>query len=77
MNEQHNVVYHPWHPSCIVAGGLTILYMKWLHRDFAEIGGLQVLIIIDVHFKWIEVKPLHMATAATTIQALKTFFSNF
>ena len=51
--------------------------MKRLHIDFAEIEGLQVLIIIDVHSKWIEAKPLHTATAATTIQALKTFFSNF
>ena len=41
--------------------------MKWLHIDFAEIEGLQVLIIIDVHSKWIEAKPLHTATAATTI----------
>ena len=48
--------------------------MKRLHIDFAEIEALQVLIIIDVHFKWIEAKPLHTATAATTIQALKTNF---
>ena len=51
--------------------------MKQLNIDFAEIEGLQVLIIIDFHSKWIEAKPLHTATAATTIQALKTFFSNF
>ena len=51
--------------------------MKRLHIDFAEIVGLQVLIIINVHSKWIEAKPLHTVTAATTIQALKTFFPNF
>ena len=48
--------------------------MKRLHIDFAEIEGLQVLIMIDVHSKWIEAKPLHTATASTTIQALQTFF---
>ena len=51
--------------------------MKWLHIDFAEVEGFQVLVIIDVHSKWIEAVPLRSATAATTIQALKTFFSNF
>ena len=51
--------------------------MKRLHIDFAEIEGFQVLVIIDVHSKWIEAIPLRNATATTTIQALKTFFSSF
>ena len=51
--------------------------MKRLHLDFAEIEGWQVLVIIDVHSKWIEAIPLHKATAATTISALQTFFTNF
>ena len=51
--------------------------MKQLHIDFAEIKGFQVLVIIDVHSKWIEARPLRSATATTTIQALKTFFSNY
>ena len=51
--------------------------MKRLHIDFAEVEGFQVLVIIDVHSKWIEAVPLRSATTATTIQALKTFFSNF
>ena len=51
--------------------------MKRLHIDFAEVEGFQVLVIIDVYSKWIEAVPLRSATAATTIQALKTFFSNF
>ena len=51
--------------------------MKRLHIDFAEIEGFQVLVIIDVHSKWIEAVPLRSATATTTIQALKTFFSSF
>ena len=51
--------------------------MKRIHVDFAEIEGYQVLIIIDVHSKWIEAVPLHQATTATTLQALQTFFANF
>ena len=51
--------------------------MKQLHINFAEVEGFQVLVIIDVHSKWIEAVPLRSATAATTIQVLKTFFSNF
>ena len=51
--------------------------MKRLHIDFAEIEEFQVLVIIDVHSKWIEAIPLRNATATTTIQALKTFFSSF
>ena len=51
--------------------------MKWLHINFAEIEGFQVLVVINVHSKWIEVVPLHSVTAATTIQTLTTFFSFF
>ena len=51
--------------------------MKQLHIDFAEIEALQILIIIDVHFKWIETKPLHTATAVPQSKHLKHFFSNF
>ena len=51
--------------------------MKRLHIDFAEIEGWQVLVIIDVHSKWIEAVPLQKATAATAVSALQTFFANF
>ena len=51
--------------------------MKRLHVDFAEIEGWPVLVVIDVHSKWIEAMPLRKATAATTVSALQTFFSNF
>ena len=51
--------------------------MKRLHIDFAEIEGWEVLVIIDVHSKWIEAVPLRKATAATTVSVLQTFFSNF
>ena len=50
--------------------------MKRIHVDFAEIEGYQVLIIIDVHSKWIEAVPLRQATTATKLQALQTFFAN-
>ena len=48
--------------------------MKWLHIDLAEIKRFQVLVIIDIHSKWIEAIPLCNATATTKIQ---TFFSSF
>ena len=51
--------------------------MKRLHVDFADIEGWQVLVIVDVHSKWIDAVPLRRATAATTIGALQKFFSNF
>ena len=51
--------------------------MKRLHVDLAEIEGWQVLVVIDVHSKWIEAMPLRKATAATTVSALQTFFCNF
>ena len=51
--------------------------MQRLHIDYAEIEGLQVLVIIDVHSKWIEAVPMHSATADTTINALHKFFSSF
>jgi len=48
--------------------------MKRIHVDFAEIEGYQVLIIVDVHSKWIEAIPV---TTSTTFQALQIFFANF
>ena len=51
--------------------------MQRIHIDYAEIEGYQVLVIIDIHSKWIEAIPLKTATAATTIEALQKFFANF
>ena len=51
--------------------------MQRIHIDYAEIEGCQVLVIIDIHSKWIEAIPLRNATAATTIEALRKFFANF
>ena len=51
--------------------------MQIIHIDYAEIEGYQVLVIIDIHSKWIEAIPLKTATAATTIEALRKFFANF
>ena len=51
--------------------------MKHLHLDFAEIEGWQVLVIVDVHSKWIEAMPLHKATAATTISAFANLLCQF
>jgi len=36
-----------------------------------------VLVIIDVHSKWIEAIPMHSATADTIVNALRKFFSSF
>lgn len=44
--------------------------MKQLYMDFAEIyRSREVLVIIDVHLKWIEAVPLCKA-AATTVSVL-------
>ena len=51
--------------------------MKRLHIEFAEIEGFQVLVIIDVHSKWIEAILFCNAAATTTIQELKIFFLSF
>ena len=51
--------------------------MQRLHIDYADIKGHQVLVIIDVHSKWIEAIPMHSATADTTVNALRKFFSSF
>ena len=51
--------------------------MQRIHIDYAEIEGYQVLVIIDIHSKWIEAIPLRTATAATTIDALRRFFASF
>ena len=51
--------------------------MKRLHVDFADIDGWQVLVIIDVHSKWIDAVTLRRATATKTVSALQKFFSNF
>ena len=51
--------------------------MKRLHVDFADNDGWQVLVIIDVHSKWIDAVPLRRATVTTTVSALPKFFSNF
>ena len=46
-------------------------YEAAAHIDFAEIEGFQVLVIIDVHSKWIEATPLHSATVTTTSERLQ------
>jgi len=51
--------------------------MQRIHNNYAEIKGRQVLVIIDIHSKWIEAIPLKTATATTTIEALWKFFASF
>ena len=36
--------------------------MQRIHIDYAEIEGYQVLVIIDIHSKWIEAIPLRSTT---------------
>ena len=50
--------------------------MQRIHIDYAEIEGYQVLVIIDIHSKWIEVIPMKTATAVTTVEALRKFFDS-
>ena len=42
-----------------------------------EIEGYPILVIIDIHSKWLEAIPLRAATAATTIEALRSIFCSF
>ena len=51
--------------------------MQRVHIDYAEIEGQQVLIIIDVHSKWIDAIPVSKPTANGTIDALRVFFANY
>ena len=51
--------------------------MQRIHIDYAEIEGHQVLVIVDIHSKWIEAIPLKVATATTTIGVLRRFFASF
>ena len=48
--------------------------MQQLYIDYADIEGHQVLVIIDVHSKWIEAIPMHSVMADTTVNALRKFF---
>ena len=50
--------------------------MQRLYTDYVDIEGHQVLVIIDIHSKWIEAVPMHSATADTTVSALRKFFSS-
>ena len=51
--------------------------MQRIHVEYVEIEGYQVLVIIDIHSKWIEAIPLRKATAATTIETLRRFIASF
>ena len=49
-----------------------------LHIDYAgPMAGKMFLVVIDSHSKWIEVFPLSVASAQTTIQKLRQLFSRF
>ena len=49
-----------------------------IHLDFAgPMAGKTYLIVIDAHSKWLEVIPMGVCSATTTIQALRTLFAQF
>ena len=49
-----------------------------IHIDFAgPMSGKMFLVVIDAHSKWIEVIPMAVCSAATTIQALRTLLAQF
>ena len=49
-----------------------------LHIDFAgPYLNKMFLVVVDAHSKWPEVIPMHTATSATTIQALRNMFAKF
>ena len=49
-----------------------------IHIDFAgSMSGKMFLVVIDAHSKWLEVIPMGVCSATTTIQALRTLFAQF
>ena len=49
-----------------------------LHIDFAgPMDGRMFLVVVDAHSKWMDVIVMKSATALTTVQRLRTLFSNF
>ena len=48
-----------------------------VHIDFAGPFLNHILILIDSHFKWIEVHPMSSITASATIQCLHNIFAQF
>ncbi len=49
-----------------------------IHIDFAgPMSGKMYLIVIDDHSKWLEVIPMGVCSAATTIQVLHILFAQF
>ena len=49
-----------------------------LHINYAgPICGKMILIVVDVHSKWIETIPVHSATSTATVEKLRTLFAQF
>ena len=47
-----------------------------IHIDFAEKDGVNYLIIVDSHSKWLEVVPVRSTTASKTIDVLRGLFAS-
>ncbi len=49
-----------------------------IHIDFAgPMADKMYLVVIDAHSKWLEVVPMGVCTATSTVQALRTIFARF
>jgi len=48
-----------------------------IHVDYAEVDGLDFLVIIDAHSKWPEVRLMTSTTAEATIRELRDIFSKY
>ena len=46
-----------------------------VHVDYAGLLLGNFFVLIDAHSKWIEVKPLELATMKTTVEKLRKLFS--
>ena len=47
-----------------------------LHLDYAgPLLGRMFLVLVDAHFKWMEIIPVHAATSSATIEKLRILFA--
>jgi hypothetical protein len=48
-----------------------------IHVDFLEITGLQYLLVVDSHSKWMEVFPMSSTTAVDTVTVMRSLFARY
>ena len=51
--------------------------MQRVHVDFGDFQGTQLLVMVDVHSKWIEAVQMHSTTTSATVNVLRRFMASF